>query len=70
MDFAKRHMLVNVFYLSHFSFCPLVWMCHTRIKSNKINRLHERRLRLISKGKQSSFHTALEEIITFPRCPR
>ena len=63
-------MLVNAFFLSHFSYCPLVWMCHTRIKNNKINRLHERRLQLISKGKQSSFHTVLEEIITFPRCPR
>ena len=38
-------------------------MCISHIKNNKINRLHERRLRLICKDKQSSFHEALEEMV-------
>ena len=30
-----------------FSFCPLVWMCHSRANNNKINRLHGRCLRTV-----------------------
>ena len=47
MDFAKRHLLVNAFFYSQFNYCQLVWMCHNRTNNNKINRLHERCLRLI-----------------------
>ena len=38
MDLPKRCMLVNAFFLSQFSYCPLVWMCHSCIKNNKINK--------------------------------
>ena len=38
-------------------------MCFSHIENNKINRLHERRLHLIRKDKQSSFHEVLEEMI-------
>ena len=51
MDFAKRRLLVNAFFYSQFSYCQLVWMCHNRTDNNKINRLHERCLRLIYNGK-------------------
>ena len=36
-------------------------MCHNRTKNNKINRLHERRLRLLYNDKKSSFHDLLEK---------
>ena len=32
---------------SYLSYCPVVWMFHSRDKNNKINRLHERCLRII-----------------------
>ena len=35
-------------------------MYHSRIKNNKINRLHERFLRFLCNAKQSSFHKLLE----------
>ena len=38
---------------SHFSYCPLVWFFHSRAKSNKINPLHKRSIRLISNDKTS-----------------
>ena len=46
--------------MSQFSYCQLVWMCHNRTKNNKINRLHERCLRLIYNDKKSSFEELLE----------
>ena len=52
MDFNKKRLLVNAFFMSHFSYCPLIWMCHNRTKNNKINRTHERCLRLIYNDKK------------------
>ena len=60
-DFAKRRILVNAFFYSQFNYCQLVWMCHNRTNNNKINRLHERCLRLIYNDKKSSFKDLLEK---------
>ena len=57
----KRSMLLNAFFLSQFSYCPLVWMFHSRGKNNKINRLHERCLRIIYSDKKSTFIELLEK---------
>ena len=54
-------MLLNAFFKSQFNYCPLVWMCHSRALNNKINRLHERCLRIIYNDKHSSFHDLLEK---------
>ena len=54
MDFNKRKLLVNAFFSLQFHYCPLIWMCHNTY-NNKINRLHERCLRLIYSNKYSSF---------------
>ena len=32
---------MNAFFISQFSYCPLVWVCHTRASNSKINRLHK-----------------------------
>ena len=61
MDFAKRRLLVNAFFYSQFNYCQLVWMCHNRTNNNKINRLHERCLRLIYNDRKSSFKDLLEK---------
>ena len=61
MNILKRRILMNAFFKSQFSYCPLVWMCHNRANNGKINRLHERCLRVIYSEKQSSFKTLLEK---------
>ena len=61
MDFAKRRLLVNAFYYSQLNYWQLVWMCRNRTNNNKINRPHERRLRLIYNDKKSSFKDLLEK---------
>ena len=43
------------FGMSHFSYCPLVWMFHDRKLYNKINKIHERAVRIIHKDSTSNF---------------
>ena len=37
---SKKKILLNSFFKSQFSYCPLIWMFHSRIMINKINQLH------------------------------
>ena len=56
-----QRILMNDFFTSQFSYCPLVWMCHSCTNNNKISRLHERRLGIVHNDKQSSFNDLLEK---------
>ena len=38
MTVSKKRILMNAFFRSQFSYCPLLWMCHSRALDNKINR--------------------------------
>ena len=55
MNLTKRKLLMNSFFTSQFNYCPLVWMCHNRTINNKINRLHEKCLRVAYNDNKSSF---------------
>ena len=61
MNISKRRILMNAFFKSQFSYCPLLWMCHSRTNNCKINKLHEPCLRIIYSDKQPSFETLLEK---------
>ena len=43
----KLRVIMKGFIMSHFSYCHLVWMWHSSTLNNKINKLHERALRLV-----------------------
>ena len=60
MNLTKRKLLMNSFFTSQFNYCPLVWMCHNRTINNKINRLHERCLRIVYNDNKSSFQELLD----------
>ena len=47
--------------MSPFSYCPLVWMWHSRTSNSKINKLHEKILRLAYDDKQSTFEELLNK---------
>ena len=47
MGLTKRKLLVNAFFTSQFSYCPLIWMYHSRRNNRKKNMLHERCLGII-----------------------
>ena len=61
IDLSKRHILLNAFFLSQFSYCPLVWMFHNRGKNNEINRIRERCLEIIYNEKKFTFYELLEK---------
>ena len=41
MSTEKRRLMFKAFIISQFSYCPLVWMFHTKQLNNRINSLHE-----------------------------
>ena len=47
MIISLRKLIANAFIMSQFSYCPLIWMFHSRAMEHRINRIHERTLRLI-----------------------
>ena len=47
MSLEKRHIMMKTFIESQFNYFPLIWMFHSRTINNKINRLHERALRIV-----------------------
>ena len=61
MGIVKKRILMNAFFTLQFSYCPLVWMCHSRTNNNKINKLHGRCLRIVYNDKQSSFNQLREK---------
>ena len=54
MRLSKRKLLTDDFFTWQFSYCPLIWMCHSSINNRKMNMLHERCLRIIYSDKQPS----------------
>ena len=59
MELPKRRILMNAFFKAQFNYCPVIWMFHSRALNNKINRLHERCLRIIYNDKLSNFEELL-----------
>ena len=51
---------MSAFIISQFSYYPLVWMFHDRSVNKKINKIHERALRIAYKDSCSNF----EELLT------
>ena len=42
------------------SYCPLIWMFHSRLIKNKVNWLHERCIRIVYSDNQSTFEELLQ----------
>ena len=55
MDLKQRRNIMKAFAESQFGYCPLIWMLHSRGLNNKINRIHERALRITYKDKSLAF---------------
>ena len=66
MSQDKLHILLKAFIESQFNYCPLIWMFHGNITlNNRINRLHERALRLVYKNINLSFEELLRKDNSF-----
>ena len=58
-------LLMQTFINSQFSYCPLIWMFHSRTLNNRINSLHGRALRLVYKDESLSFSELLDKDHSF-----
>ena len=65
MPYKNRTALMKAFIESQFNYCPLIWMFHSRTMNNKINRIHERALRLVYSDHVSSFDELLKKDRSF-----
>jgi hypothetical protein len=61
LPFNRRKVLMQAFFNSQFSYCPLVWMFHSRTINAKINRLHYRALRIVYQDETSTFEELLKK---------
>ena len=59
METSKLRILMKSFIEAQFSYCPLIWMYHSRKLNNRINRIHERALRIAYHDQISSFDELL-----------
>ena len=60
LELEQIKLMMEYFVMSHFSWCPLIWMFHDKIIDNKINRIKERALRVAFKDNTSRFEKQLE----------
>ena len=56
----KLKLVMKTFIISQFNYCSLIWIFHNRTLNTKINKLHERALRLVYKNDTLTFQELLE----------
>ena len=66
MDISKTRSIMNAFILSQFPYCPLICMFHSRKRSHRINKIHERALRIVHNDHQCTFEDLLERDNSLP----
>ena len=59
MSTHKLRIIMKAFIESQFQYCPLVWIFHSRTINNRVNKVHERALRLVYKDDQYTFQQLL-----------
>ena len=57
----EKWLVKKAFMSSQFSYCPLIWMNHSRTLNNMINRIHERSLRVVYNDKKVTFKELLDK---------
>ena len=60
MNTAKKRLIMKSFINSQFGYCPLVWLFHSRTLNTRINKIHERALRIVYDDKLSTFEDLLK----------
>ena len=60
MSSEQNKLIISFFIKSQFSYCPLIWMFCSRTSMNKLNNIHKKSLRLVTKNYDSNFNELLE----------
>ena len=61
MSQLQRKIIMQAFITSQFGYCPLVWMFHNRKLNIRINKIHERSLRIVYSDTESTFEELLQK---------
>ena len=61
MSSGQKRIIMKAFINSQFGYCRLVWMNHNRKINNRINRIHERALRVVYNDRNATFEQLLEK---------
>ena len=61
MEQNQKEILLLSFIISHFSYCPLIWMFYSKKYNKKIHAVHERSLRIDRNDYESLYPLLLEE---------
>ena len=60
MDPGKLRRLLNSFINAQFSYCPLIWIFHDRNLNAKVNKIHERALRIVYKDTHADYEALMK----------
>ena len=52
MSTNNKRLVMKVFISSQFSYCPLIWMNHSRTLNKNVNRIHERSIQVVCNDKK------------------
>ena len=61
LPLQKRRILIQSFFKSQFSYCPLIWMFINHGTNHRINRLQERSRQILYKDDISAFEELLQQ---------
>ena len=64
IDINKRRMPMKAFVFSQFSYCPLIWMFHSRKMGHRIYSIHKRALKLVY---QDSHDLTFQELLAIDK---
>ena len=53
--FGRRRLILNTSITSHFPYCLILWMFHSRKLNERTDSIHERAIRVVCKEYESSF---------------
>ena len=65
MSMNQRKVIMKSFINSQFGYCPLVWMLHNRKLNARVNKIHEKSLRIVYNDRRSTFEELLIKDETF-----
>ena len=65
MSIQQRQIIMKSFMHSQFGYCPLIWMFHSRKLNNRINKIHERSLRIVYDDNHLTFRELLNKDKSF-----
>ena len=65
MTEKQRKKIMHSFIYAQFQYCPLVWIFHSREMNNRVNKIHERALRVVYRDYNNDFQVLLDKNDTF-----